>query len=110
MSHTVDELWSEPIWHGMPWISGRAIPPEFRNNYISCGSRIRPVIDLNTPLIAREVALDKRWNERAADAWVRYCAIISEPPVIKIGGIYTVTTANKIRWWIRTKLVKIGII
>ena len=43
-------------------------------------------------------------------AWPLYRAIMHKPPTIRYGNIRVVTKPEKIRWWLRCKLVKWGII
>ena len=49
-------------------------------------------------------------DDCGARGWALYRAVMSRPPAVKVGGIYITTRKEQIRWWIRCKLVKWGII
>ena len=49
-------------------------------------------------------------NISSQKAWPLYRSLMNRPPSIKMGNMRIVTRPEKVRWWIRCKLVKLGVI
>ena len=105
MSRTIDQVWSEPIEHGMPWIPGYEIPVEFRGRYVSLRP-IRPVRDYtHDDRLKKNSTYD--WGTRLQDAFYKYSATAARNALScpwwkpKLNGRF-----DEFRYWLHLQLLR----
>ena len=108
MSHSVEELWSEPIWH-LSTSTGTAsrapVEERHRINYISCGNPIKLVSEKERYINGFTTVTSPEWEEKFSESHIIYKAMQAVPKICWIPNMNVTNFWDKLRWKLHLKLL-----